>query len=194
MQAPQIILASQSPRRRQLLDQVGVVFSIGGLPIDESMRAGESATIYVTRMAREKAETALEGALIPVLGADTVVVAGPRILGKPQSRSEAVEMLNSLSGRKHQVITAVALITAAGEYLQSSNTTTVEFEELSAAQISVYCDSEEPLDKAGAYAVQGRAAVFIKRIEGSYSGVMGLPLHETAVLLRQAGVSVPAAG
>ena len=184
----QIILASQSPRRCQLLDQIGIRYRQVNAGIDESVHCAERASEYAARMAREKALAAVEDSAAPVLGADTVVVIDGRILGKPESRSEAVEMLTALSGRVHHVITAVALITTGGKCLQSSNTTLVEFKNLSSEEIYAYCDSDEPMDKAGAYAIQGQAAKFVCRIEGSFSGVMGLPLYETTELLRRAGV------
>jgi septum formation protein len=185
-----ITLASQSPRRCQLLDQIGIRYRQVNADIDESVHCAEQASEYAARMAREKALAAVEDSATPVLGADTVVVIDGRILGKPESRSEAVEMLTSLSGRVHHVITAVALLTTGGKCLQSSNTTLVEFKNLSSEEICAYCDSGEPMDKAGAYAIQGRAAKFVCRIEGSFSGVMGLPIYETAELLRRAGVMV----
>jgi septum formation protein len=186
-----IILASQSPRRCQLLEQIGVSYRQVNTDLDESGHHAEQASEYATRMAREKAMAAVDDSAVPVLGADTVVVIDDRILGKPASRAEAVAMLTALSGRVHQVITAVALITHGGECHQSSNTTLVEFKNLSTAEINAYCDSGEPMDKAGAYGIQGQAAIFVRRLEGSYSGVMGLPLYETAELLRQAGVIAP---
>lgn len=192
MHTVQIILASQSPRRGELLDQIGVVYRLGDTDIDEAMHSNEEAASYAARMAREKAESVGGQAGIPVLGADTVVVIDNRVLGKPGSRSEAKEMLASLSGRSHQVITAVALITPAGDCLQTINTTLVEFKPLSQAEINSCCDNGEPMDKAGAYGIQGLAAMYISRIDGSYSGVMGLPLFETAQLLRKAGIALPA--
>ena len=192
MRSAQIILASQSPRRRQLLDQIGVNYNACGADIDESVRGDEKADVYAERMAREKAEAVWVKAGIPVLGADTVVVVGNQVLGKPGSRAEAIAMLSKLSGCQHRVITAVAVITPEGECLQTLNTTIVELKVLSQTEIESYCESDEPLDKAGAYGIQGQAGMFVSRLDGSYSCVMGLPLYETSQLLRKAGVAVPA--
>jgi septum formation protein len=188
----QIVLASQSPRRRQLLGQIGVSFFPCSADIDETMRPGEAAAEFAERMAHEKAAAIGPVDGLPVLGADTVVVLGERVLGKPRSLEEAKTMLAALSGRQHKVITAVAVITSDGKVLQTSNTTTVEFKPLSSDEINVYCATGDSMDKAGAYGVQGLAAMFICHLDGSHSGVMGLPLFETAQLLRDAGVKIPA--
>jgi septum formation protein len=186
----QLILASGSPRRRELLQQVGVGFRIVVAAVDESVLPGEGPAAYVLRVARDKARTVLdrEGGALPVLGADTAVVLGDRIFGKPGSRTEAAAMLRSLSGRTHEVYSAVALAAGDGSMQDCLNVTRVSFAELDPEWIEGYCDTGDPMDKAGAYGVQGRAAEKITRIEGSFSGVMGLPLYETCELLRRAEV------
>ena len=187
----QIILASGSPRRRELLDQIGVCYRACSADIDETILAHEDAAGFAARMAREKAEAIGVQDGLPVLGADTVVVIGEQVLGKPDSRAGAEAMLAQLSGHQHRVITAVAVLTPAGDLLSDSNTTRVTFRELTATEIETYCDTGDPMDKAGAYGVQGLAAMFISHLQGSQSGVMGLPLFETSRLLQKAGVSVP---
>ncbi len=186
-----IVLASASPRRRELLQQIGVRCRALPVDIDESPLADEAPTDYVSRLAREKAEAAAsllgdENAL-PVLGADTIVELQGELLGKPADSAQAVEMLTRLSGTTHQVHTAVAVVChgATHQRLQSSR---VSFAALTEAQIRAYVDTGEPLDKAGAYGIQGAAAAFICHLEGSFSSVMGLPLFETAELLAQCGV------
>lgn len=190
--APQIILASASPRRCQLLDQIGVRFLQKAVEIDEEHRPGEPARAYVQRLALEKARAARRqtssGGGLPVLGADTAVVIDERPLGKPRDRADAIAMLQRLSGRTHRVLSAVALL-AEQEQLAMSETR-VRFRPLEAAEIEKYWASGEPVDKAGAYAIQGRAAMFIDRIEGSYTGVVGLPVFETVSLLRAVGLDV----
>jgi septum formation protein len=185
-----IYLASASPRRSQLLDQIGVRHQVRPATIDESPGPGEAPAAYVQRLARGKAE-ALWANLGPgerwaVLGADTTVAIDKAMLGKPATKAEGIAMLQRLSGRTHQVYTAVALKTAAGCDSRVS-VSDVTFRPLSAAECEAYWQTAEPLDKAGGYAVQGRAAVFITRIAGSYSGIMGLPLAETAELLATIG-------
>jgi septum formation protein len=187
---PDLILASASPRRSALLRQIGVahITAVPGVP--EVRLAGESAADCVTRLALAKAHQA-RGAdargRLPVLGADTAVVVDEQMLGKPTDRAAALAMLERLAGRSHQVLTAVALIAGQGEALRLS-VSTVTLRAVAATEIERYWASGEPVDKAGGYAVQGYAAVFIERLEGSYSGVMGLPLFETAELLDAAGV------
>jgi septum formation protein len=185
-----LILASSSPRRWELLNQIGVAHQVIVADIDESIRGGEGAREYVCRVAREKA---LEihrraGVTAAVLGADTAVVVNGRILGKPVDREDAIRMLEDLSGRTHEVWSAVALVLPDGGLLERLNITRVTFSELERAWIESYCASGDPMDKAGAYGVQGIAAQKISRMEGSYSGIMGLPLHETAEILHEAGV------
>jgi len=187
---PPLILASSSPRRWELLKQLGMAHQVIVADIDESIRRGEGAREYVCRMAREKALEVhrREGITVAVLGADTAVVVSGRILGKPVDREDAIRMLEGLSGRTHEVWSAVALVLPGGELCERLNITRVTFSELDRAWIESYCDSGDPMDKAGAYGVQGIAAQKISHMDGSYSGVMGLPLHETAQLLQEAGV------
>jgi septum formation protein len=187
---PPLILASSSPRRWELLNQIGVAYQVIVADIDESIRSGEGSREYVCRMAREKALEVhrRDGVTVAVLGADTAVVVNGRILGKPVDRDDAIRMLESLSGRTHEVWSAVALVLPGGGLRERLNITRVTFSELDRAWIESYCNSGDPMDKAGAYGVQGIAAQKISHVEGSYSGVMGLPLHETAEILRQAGV------
>ena len=187
---PSLILASASPRRRELLDQIGVGYRVVISEIDESVLAGEKPGDYVCRVAREKVLDVMqrEGPGAPVLGADTAVVVKGRILGKPADRAQAIDMLETLSGRTHEVWSAVALVLPTGRILEQLNVTRVTFSELPRAWIEAYCDSGDPMDKAGAYGVQGMAAQKISQLEGSYSGVMGLPLHETSEILSEAGL------
>ncbi len=187
-QAPVLRLGSVSPRRRELLTQIGVPHVIVGAHIDESVLPGEKPHDYVQRMARTKALAIWnQDQSLPVLAADTTVVLDGLTLGKPRDREEALQMLARLSGRSHEVLTAVAVATRDGLSLRVS-VSTVRFRTLTAEECCAYWETGEPRDKAGAYAVQGRAAVFIESLNGSYSGVMGLPLSETAELLRSAGV------
>ena len=186
-----VYLASGSPRRRELLQQIGVPFRVVEAAIDEAVLAGEAPADYVARLAAAKAGAgwernrgAIDGA---VLAADTAVVLGGEILGKPKDREDAEGMLRRLSGRTHEVLTAVALRTAGGIRSRISRSE-VTFRSIAAAEARSYWESGEPRDKAGAYAIQGRAAVFIAGLRGSYSGVVGLPLFETAELLSEAGV------
>lgn len=187
---PQIVLASASPRRRALLDQIGVDYRVVVADIDESTRDGESPGRYVERMARQKALEIMsrERSPIPVLGADTAVIIDDHILGKPVDRRNAIELLSLLSDRTHEVWSAVALVLPGGRVLDALSITRVTFSRMSLSWIETYCDSGDPMDKAGAYGVQGLAAQKISHIDGSYSGVMGLPLYETAEILRQASV------
>ncbi len=183
-----ITLASASPRRRELLQQIQVPYALLPVDIDESPLPGEEPEQHVQRLARQKAVAgfALQPRR-PALGSDTIVVIDKQILGKPADRQHGIEMLSKLSGRSHQVMTAVALCSE-GKQSCVLSTSEVHFCELSAAQIEAYWQTGEPLDKAGAYAIQGLAAQFIVAISGSYSGIMGLPLYETAELLKQHGV------
>ena len=186
--SPLICLASVSPRRRELLAQIGVPHIVVGADIDETAQIGEAPRDYVLRMARQKALTIRErGESLPVLAADTTVVLDDVIYGKPRDRADGLAMLGRLSGRTHGVLTAVALADARGVAVQLS-VSTVRFRDLSSLECAEYWETGEPRDKAGGYAVQGAAAVFIESLSGSYSGVMGLPLFETAGLLRAAGV------
>ena len=187
---PRVILASASPRRRELLRQVGVSFEVIVAEVDESVLPGEEPSAYVLRVARDKALTvqAREATALPVLGADTAVVLDQEILGKPADRAGAISMLRSLSGRTHEVYSAAILVQSGRPTRECLNISRVTFAELDLDWIEAYCDTGDPMDKAGAYGVQGRAAEKISRIEGSFSGVMGLPLYETCQLLRQAEV------
>lgn len=198
-----IYLASKSPRRRELLRQIGVDFELlllrtqgpRGPDVSEEARDDESPQEYVSRIASEKALYAWQSVLTrslpprPVLSADTTVALDGRILGKPANGAEATSMLQSLSGRTHQVLTAVAVRFHENSWL-SLQTSEVTFGELTPAMISAYCATSEPYDKAGGYGIQGRAALFVQQIVGSYSGIVGLPLYETAELLRQAGMQI----
>lgn len=179
-----IYLASTSPRRKQLLEQIGIDFETIDIDINETWDGQEPAKTYVKRIALEKARAAKSKIQnnLPVLAADTSVVLDNLILGKAETKEEAAEMLGQLSGRTHHVYTAVALITETEQVCL--NVSHVSFRPLSDADILQYCETEEPLGKAGAYAIQGKAAAFIERLEGSYSGVMGLPLYEVAEILK----------
>ena len=186
-----LYLASQSPRRRQLLGELGVEFRQLDIEIDEVRGPGEPAEDYVRRVAREKAGAGLLAVVaVPgavVLGADTEVVLDGEVFGKPRDGEHAAQMLRRLSGRRHQVLSAVSLVDAARE-AQAMVASEVEFAELSDAEISAYVATGEPLGKAGGYAIQGRGEAFIRHLSGSYSGVMGLPLQATAALLREFGM------
>jgi len=189
--AAQIILASASPRRRELLEQIGVTTIVRSVDIDESQKPGESAIDYVQRLAMEKARqgfaTIDNPEKLPVLGADTIVVVDTTVLGKPENRQHAKKMLQQLSGKKHTVHTSVAIVTTDKAMLDTSSSQ-VLFKPLDEHEIDAYLASGEADDKAGGYAIQGIAAQFIKNINGSFSGVMGLPLYETAQLLERCGV------
>ena len=199
-----IYLASRSPRRRELLRQIGITFEVVSLrealqrsvDVDETPRSGESPEEYVLRVTRDKAQAAVSIvrnrrlAMRPVLAADTTVVCDDTILGKPADATDAARMLGLLAGRPHRVLTAVA-VAGDGEVDTRVSESQVWFRALDDGEIRRYVATGEAIDKAGAYAVQGRAAAFITRIEGSYSGIMGLPLAETAELLRSHGIIVP---
>jgi septum formation protein len=190
MSADFIYLASASPRRRELLQQIGVPFRLVGTELDETPRLSEAPAAYVSRLAAAKAAAgwlSRSAANAPVLAADTAVVLDGAILGKPRDQDDAERMLLKLSGRTHEVMTAVAVRSSAGCEIKVSNSL-VTFRTLDAAEIRAYWDTGEPRDKAGAYAIQGYAAIFIADLRGSYSGVMGLPLFETAELLKSAGL------
>lgn len=199
-----IYLASKSPRRRELLRQVGIEFELlllrdatpRGPDVSEIVLPGELPDVYVARVTQEKASTAWslmqarKLPLHPVLAADTTVVIDQQILGKPANHEEAIQMLRRLSGRTHQVLTSLAVHHQDNNFhcTQSSDVT---FATLTDDQILAYCATQEPYDKAGGYGIQGLAARFISHISGSYSGIMGLPLFETTALLRQAGIQLP---
>ena len=198
-----IYLASRSPRRRELLKQIGVSFELlllredlrRGVDVDETPLPDESPGIYALRIARTKAASALQQIAQrglpqkPVLAADTTVVFDDLVIGKPADDKHAAQLLRALSGREHQVLTAVALALRDQVETQIS-VSNVWFRELSDVEIRRYVAGGEPLDKAGAYAIQGRGAAFVTRIEGSYSGIMGLPLAETAELLQRFHIPV----
>lgn len=190
-----IYLASASPRRLQLIQQIGLVAVVVVADIDETPALAEPPEQYVARMARQKAQAAmmLTAGDLPVLAADTSVVVDGRILGKPQDERDAVSMLLSLSGRSHQVLTAVALLLRDGSVYSCLSASQVRFRTITEAECRRYWATGEPADKAGAYAIQGLAAVFVEHLEGSFSGVMGLPLYETTELLTQAGLDVMSA-
>jgi septum formation protein len=188
-----IYLASASPRRGDLLRQIGVRFEVAPAAISEAREPGEQPDAYVMRLARAKADAVWEriaaGDARPVLAADTAVVLDDRVLGKPADTAEAMAMLAELSGRTHRVLTAVALRCARSlETLLCRSE--VRFRTTTAEERAAYCRSGEPFDKAGAYAIQGRAAIFVEHLAGSYSSVVGLPLLETAALLERCGVEL----
>jgi nucleoside triphosphate pyrophosphatase len=188
-----VYLASASPRRRQLLSQIGVPFQVLSVQVDESIAPGESAGSYVLRVAEAKARAGLAQRVAgrrpqaTVLGADTAVVAGGAILGKPADCADAERMLGLLSARTHEVLTAVALAVEDG-VLSRLSRSEVTFREITREEARDYWNTGESRDKAGGYAIQGYGAVFVSALRGSYSGVMGLPLFETAQMLRSAGV------
>jgi septum formation protein len=184
-----IYLASGSPRRRELLGQIGVPFEVIHAGVDEDVRSGEAAIEYVRRLAAAKADAGWQAKKdAPVLAADTTVLLEGVILGKPEDPQQAARMLLLLSGRTHEVLTAVALRSNRGTEVRVSHSL-VTFRSIGSAEAAAYWDTGEPRDKAGAYAIQGYAAVFVADLRGSYSGVMGLPLFETAELLRAAGIA-----
>lgn len=186
MMSNKITLASASPRRRELLEQIGVDYDVLAVDIDESHQAGEQDEVYVQRLALQKAQAGFKKQRTeqPVLGSDTIVVLNNRILGKPTSKKDGIEMLSALSGHSHQVMTAVAMVSSEQKMCLLS-TSRVSFGVLSPQEIQAYWDTGEPADKAGGYGIQGLAAQFIQHLEGSYSGVMGLPLFETAQLMEK---------
>ena len=186
MTEPRILLASASPRRSELLRQVGIAHEVRPVDVDESVREGEAPSAYVLRLAESKAAALWQQLAAadrrPVLAADTTVALEGEIFGKPASLAEARSMLGRLSGRTHEVHTAIAVLHTAGAAARV-NSSSVTFRVLTPAEIDAYWRTGEPADKAGGYAVQGRAAAFISHISGSYSGIMGLPLYETWELL-----------
>ena len=189
MSAPTLHLASSSPRRKEILSALGLTFSAGGVDADERRLEGEAPEAMVLRLARAKATARGDRRASLILGADTAVVLGEQIFGKPQDGDAAVEMLARLSGRTHRVLTGVALSTPDG-ITEALSETEVRFREIRPDEARAYWQSGEPRDKAGAYAIQGLGAVFVESISGSYSGVVGLPVFETAVLLQRAGLKV----
>jgi septum formation protein len=194
----QLYLASTSPRRRELLTQLGIVVEVVSQAVPENRLTGESPELYVKRLALEKARSGLNGLVgktfYPVLGADTAVVVEDEVLGKPAEKSDALAMLQRLSGRSHRVLSAVAVVGRDNlgqdrEAVRISESI-VKFRAITEKEREAYWNTNEPMDKAGAYAIQGLAALFIERIEGSYSGVMGLPLFETGELLQLFGIEI----
>lgn len=199
-----IYLASRSPRRRELLTQIGVRFEMlffregsrSDNDTDETVQAGETPDDYVLRVTRQKATAGWERILMrrglrrmPVLAADTTVALANEIFAKPADRDDAMRMLKALAGTQHRVFTAVG-VAFEGHIETALNVSLVTFAPLSDERIRAYVDSGEPFDKAGAYAIQGRAAAYISHISGSYSGIMGLPMHETAQVLRAFGFTI----
>lgn len=188
MAAPQLYLASQSPRRAELLEQIGIAFERVAVAVDETAEPAEPASDYVQRLAQAKALAGWQQLIaqglppLPVMGSDTSVVLDGRILGKPSDRADGLAMLAALSGRTHQVMTAVCLY--AEDFCQVLlSDSDVRFRALSRSECERYWRTGEPADKAGGYAIQGRAAVFVEELRGSYSGVVGLPLLETSRLI-----------
>jgi septum formation protein len=187
---PPLFLASGSPRRRELLTQIGVPFTVLSAQIDETPLSNEIPAAYVERLARGKAEAGL--ALVAddqgcVLGADTAVVLDGQILGKPLDEADALQMLAALSGREHEVLTAIAVVNKQRRET-SVVASRVRFRSISTAEAQTYWASGEPVDKAGSYAIQGLAAIFVESLQGSYSAVVGLPLCETAEMLGRFGI------
>ena len=196
-----IYLASKSPRRRELLRQIGIDFELllSEKEVDESVLPDEGPLDYVARVTRDKLNSAQHTMILrqlphrPILSADTTVVVDGLILGKPADHAEAVRMISRLSGRTHQVLTSIAVGLTMGvetDIWQITQQSDVSFAELSVEAIEAYCNTAEPYDKAGAYGIQGLASMFISNIVGSHSGIMGLPLFETAQLLQKAGVRI----
>ncbi|OQX16337.1 MAG: septum formation protein Maf [Thiothrix lacustris] len=190
MHVPQLILASASPRRSELLAQIGIRFVVQTADVDETPSPDETPEALVERLAILKAETVslrLRSGNLPVLGSDTLGILNGELLVKPRDLADAQQMLRKMSGQSHDILTAVALTTATGTQVKVSRSI-VTFRTITDAEILAYWASGEPHDKAGAYAIQGLGAVFIEKLAGSYSGVMGLPLFETAQLLATAGI------
>ncbi len=186
----QIILASASPRRRELLDQIRITYKVNPVDLDETPLPDETPLDYVQRLAAEKSAAcvAQRGDDLPVLAADTAVVLGDLILGKPKDRDDALAMLRLLSGKMHRVYSAISL--RGLEHGQAVSMTEVTFRTLTEGEIAAYWRSGEPADKAGSYAIQGLGGVFVESIRGSFSGVVGLPLFETAELLSRQGIGI----
>jgi septum formation protein len=186
---PPLYLASSSPRRAEILRSLGLVFTAAGMDIDERRRDGETAAAMALRLATEKAAAARLTHPEVVLAADTVVVVDAQVLGKPQDQADAMAMLARLSGRSHQVMTGVAVGWEGGER-SALSVSEVTFRDISPDEARAYWQSGEPCDKAGGYAIQGRGGMFVEHLTGSYTGVVGLPVFETAALLAMAGIDV----
>jgi septum formation protein len=186
----QIILASASPRRMELLDQIKVIYKVYPVDLDETPLLYETPLNYVQRLAAEKSAACVAQLTpdIPVLAADTAVILGDVIMGKPKSEADAMAMLTQLSGKTHQVYSAISL--RGREHGQAVSITEVTFRRLTKQEILAYLHSGEPLDKAGSYAIQGMGSMFVESIKGSFSGVVGLPLFETAQLLSKQGIEL----
>jgi len=191
MSVPALHLASSSPRRSRILERMGLEFTAAGVDVDEQQHPGEPADIMVVRLAVEKARAVEAGAGTVVLGADTAVVLEGEVFGKPADKADALRMLARLSGCRHQVMTGVA-VRDGGTTRSAISVTDVRFREISADEALDYWQSGEPRGKAGAYAIQGLGGAFVESIAGSYTGVVGLPVLETAELLRSAGFVLPA--
>jgi len=193
----ELLLVSGSPRRRELLTMIAIPFEVFNADIEEQRQSGELPAVYAGRLAKEKALAGIAqfGSDRPALGADTIVVLDGDILEKPRDRNDARTMLSRLSGATHEVFSAVCVVCPDGELLEALNISQVTMGIIPEAWIDAYVQIDEPMDKAGAYAIQGIAAQWVAHISGSYSGVMGLPVYETSELLRRAGVkaSSPAA-
>ncbi|KGI77786.1 Maf family protein [Oleiagrimonas soli] len=189
-----LYLASKSPRRRQLLEQIGAAFRVVDVDVPERRAASESPEAYVRRVARDKARAGLQTVDAEdawVLGSDTEVVLGDEVFGKPQDAAQACAMLRKLAGATHRVISSVWLLGAAAFEREATCVSEVRLARMSEDDIAAYVGTGESFGKAGGYAIQGRAAAFVEHLSGSYSAVMGLPLHETAMLLREAGLWAP---
>ena len=191
MPVPKLHLASSSLRRRQILERMGLEFTAAGVDIDERQHPGESADIMVVRLAVEKACAVAPEPGTVVLGADTAVVLNGEVFGKPADEADALRMLAMLSGRRHQVMTGVA-VRRGGVAESALSVTEVRFRDIGPDEALDYWQSGEPRGKAGAYAIQGLGGAFVESLAGSYTGVVGLPVHETAELLRSAGIELPA--
>jgi len=191
VQPPLLHLASSSPRRRDILTAMGLSFSHAGVDIDETPARGEAAADMVLRVTCAKALAAEQTGQfsMPILAADTTVVLGEQLFGKPASKEQALDMLASLSGRPHQVLTAVAVL-AKGRLRTAISATWVTFRKISPDEALAYWQSGEPQGKAGAYAIQGKGGIFVESLSGSYSGVVGLPVFETARLLQAVGIDL----
>jgi len=191
VQPPLLHLASSSPRRRDILTAMGLSFSHAGVDIDETPARGEAAADMVLRVTCAKALAAEQTGqfTVPILAADTTVVLGEQLFGKPASKEQALDMLASLSGRPHQVLTAVAVL-AKGRLRTAISATWVTFRKISPDEALAYWQSGEPQGKAGAYAIQGKGGIFVESLSGSYSGVVGLPVFETARLLQAVGIDL----
>ncbi len=188
-QPAKFILASASPRRTEILETLGLEFDQQPQDIDESRLENEGIREYVQRLAVQKAQAAAQGQCLPALGADTVVVLDNIALGKPSGRDDAIAMLMRLSGRQHEVMTAVAMV-GNGQQAHALSVSQVTFRKISGDEAVAYWETGEPADKAGGYAIQGKAAIFVESLQGSYSGVVGLPIFETASILAEFNIPI----